>query len=79
MTDETAPKTLEDVAQQIDVVCSDYVNEVRRVKARYEADVEQFCAKFDHLPDNMDVNAVMSIVTGRVKRMLTEIQAVAAE
>lgn len=79
MTDETAPKTLEDVAQQIDVVCSDYVNEVRRVKAGYEADVEQLCAKFDHLPDDMDREAVISIVTGRVKRMLTEIQAVAAE
>lgn len=65
------PLTLDDVSKRIDKICTDYFENVKRVKAEYDTGLEALSADLDASPE-LDQDAAISIVMGRCKRMLSE-------
>lgn len=66
------PLTLDDVSQRINTICNDYVKQVVILKAGYGSAVDALAEAVEASPD-IDQDAVVSIVLGRVKAMMTEI------
>jgi hypothetical protein len=73
--DLNAPLTLDDVSSRINTICADYIEAAQRVKTSYETAIDTLSAAIDASPD-LDKDAVASIVLGRIKKMMTEAQAV---
>lgn len=63
--------TLDDVSKRIDKICTDYFENVKRVKAYYDTGLEALSADLDASAE-LDQDAAISIVMGRCKRMLSE-------
>ncbi|WP_085044358.1 hypothetical protein [Ensifer aridi] len=67
--------TLDEVAKRTDAVCTEYVDDMKRVKASFEEKFAAIAAAIDASPD-LDKDATASIVLGRIKKMIGDAAAV---
>jgi hypothetical protein len=63
--------TFDQLSQRINTICDDFVKEAKECKQKYDSDLDDLKAAIDASPD-LDQDAAISIVFGRVKRMMTE-------
>lgn len=63
--------TLDQLSQRINTICEDFIKEALESKQKYDNDLDALKAAIDASPD-LDQDAAISIVFGRVKRMMVE-------
>ena len=68
MTDKL---TLDEVSKRIDKICTDFTADCLAAKTRLDEAVEAFGAEIDASPDLNKADTI-AIVTGRLRRMVTE-------